>query len=151
MDVGSDLLRRALKLLMDGGVRCWVFGGWAEELQGLRPARAHSDIDLLCVADDFSAVDVLLGDHPLLREIQSKRFAHKRAFELEGTRVELFLVEHDTKGYFTTFWGCVRHDWPPDVLSSASQLPVASVAALTGYRDQFSALRRERQQHERAR
>jgi hypothetical protein len=28
--------------------------------------------------------NVLLDNHPLLREIERKRFAHKRAFELEG-------------------------------------------------------------------
>ena len=117
------------------------------QLQGLRPARAHRDIDLLCVADDFSAVDALLDDHPLFREVPRKRSAHTRAFELEGVLVELFLVERDNNGYRTTFWGRVRHDWPPAVLSSASQLPVASVAALTGHRE-LGTLRREKEQRQ---
>lgn len=70
-----------------------------------------------------------------------ERSAHKRAFVLDGVLVELRLVQRDEAGYFTTFWG-QRHDWPRDVLASASQLPVASTAALTGYRAQHSALGR---------
>ena len=142
MNAGIDLLHRTLDLLASKDVQCWVFGGWAEELHGLGPARAHQDIDLLYIADDFTAVDLLLHDHPQLHEIHKKRLAHKRAFQLDDVRVELFLVQHDHKGYFTTFWG-QRHDWPGDILSSASQLPTASIAALRDYREHWRALRRQ--------
>ena len=142
MDASIDLLHRTLDLLACKDVHCWVFGGWAEELHGLGAARAHQDVDLLCVADDFTAVDLLLRDHPQLHEIHDKRFAHKRAFELDDVCVELFLVQHDDNGYFTTFWG-QRHDWPGDVLSSASQLPVASITALRNYRAHWRALQHQ--------
>lgn len=138
MNAGVDLLHRTLDLLASKDVHCWVFGGWAEELHGLGAARAHRDVDLLCVADDFTRVDLLLREHPQLHEIHAKRFAHKRAFELADVCIELFLVQHDDDGYFTTFWG-QRHDWPGDVLSSAAQLPVASIAALRNYRTHWRA------------
>lgn len=134
-------LRRVLALLGSGGVRCWVFGGWAEELRALCPARAHNDVDLLYVAEDFTVAERLIGAHQL-EEIKAKRFAHKRAFVLDDVMVELFFVEQDETGLFTNFWGRSRHDWPADVLSSASGLPVASVAALTGYRARHGALQR---------
>jgi len=93
-------------------------------------------------AQDFSVVDGLLR-HRTLEEIEGKRFAHKRAFLLDGVLVELFLIERDDRSLFTSFWAKSRHDWPADVLSSTSELPVASAAALTGYRARHSALRRD--------
>lgn len=41
------LLRSVVATLGQSGVRALVFGGWAEELHGMTPARAHQDIDLL--------------------------------------------------------------------------------------------------------
>jgi hypothetical protein len=133
--VSCDLnfVRRALGLLAAGGANCWIFGGWAEELRGLCPARAHKDVDLLCLSGDFAVVERLLRAQRL-EEIAGKRFAHKRAVVFEGVMVELFLVQRDRRGLFTDFWACHRHDWPPDAISSAGGLPVASAAALTGYR-----------------
>jgi hypothetical protein len=86
---------RVTSLLDDALVDVWLFGGWAEELQGLVPARAHRDVDLLHPAEDFTRVDALLRAEPALVEIVAKRFAHKRAFLLDGVMVELFLVRSD--------------------------------------------------------
>jgi hypothetical protein len=124
------LVERAIVLLAGCGLRAWVFGGWAEELLGLAPARAHADVDLLVAADDWSDVDVLLAE---LDEIPAKRFAHKRAFVLDGVLVELFLVRRDGDSLFTTFWD-ERRDWPGDTLADDGPLPVASAAAVAGYR-----------------
>jgi hypothetical protein len=133
--VSCDLafVRRALCLLAAGGADCWIFGGWAEELRGLCPARAHKDVDLLCLSGDFAVVERLLRAQRL-EEIAGKRFEHKRALVLDGVMVELFLVRRDQRGLFTDFWGFHRHDWPPDALSSALGFPVASTAALASYR-----------------
>ena len=124
------LVERVIGLLASHGVPAWVFGGWAEELLGIAPARGHVDIDLLVAGDDWSAVDVLLGE---LDEIEAKRFAHKRAFVLDGVMVELFLVRRDGDSLFTPFWG-ERRDWPADTLDDDGLLAVASAAAVTGYR-----------------
>jgi hypothetical protein len=124
------LVERAIGLLATGGVPAWVFGGWAEELLGLAPPRVHGDIDVLVAGDDWGAVDALF---PELDEITAKRFAHKRAFGLDGVMVELFLVRRDEESLFTTFWG-ERRDWPPDTLDDDGPLPVASAAAVAGYR-----------------
>ncbi|TDO59971.1 hypothetical protein EV651_108319 [Kribbella sp. VKM Ac-2571] len=65
----------------------------------------------------------------------AKRFPHKRAFEIDGIMVELFLVQTDATGPFTDFWGVARHDWPADVFDvEADGLRVASAMAVTGYR-----------------
>jgi hypothetical protein len=124
------LVERVIGLLASRGVPAWVFGGWAEELLGLAPARSHGDVDLLVAADDWTAVDALLTE---LDEIEAKRFAHKRAFVIDGVMVELFLVRRDEDSLFTTFWG-ERRDWPVDTLDDDSALPVASAAAVAGYR-----------------
>ncbi len=140
MSCDLDLVRRALGLLSASGASCWIFGGWAEELRGLCPARPHKDLDLLCVAPSFAAVERLLGGGRV-DEIHRKRFPHKRAFVLDGVMVELFLVERDSRGLFTNFWSRCRHDWPVDVIGGlVSELPVASTTALTSYRSAHSRL-----------
>ena len=35
----------------------WVFGGWAEELRGVRQAGSHADIDLLLRAVHFDRLE----------------------------------------------------------------------------------------------
>jgi hypothetical protein len=80
-------------------------------------------------AEELTLVDRLIRQRPL-QEIEPKRLAHKRAFDLDGVMVELFLLHRDDRGLFTVFWGSTRHDWPADVLSSVAALPVASEAAL---------------------
>jgi hypothetical protein len=136
-DLGT--VRRVLWFLAGAGINCWLFGGWAEELRGLCAARFHTDVDLLCMAEDFAAVDALLLAQEL-PEIKAKRFRHKRAFVFEGVMVELFLVEHDARGAFTLFWGETRYGWPADTFSDWLDLPVASVSALGDYRRRHDSL-----------
>jgi hypothetical protein len=47
--VPNDLrtLRSTVSSLEEAGLTVLVFGGWAEELQGMVAARAHHEIDLL--------------------------------------------------------------------------------------------------------
>jgi hypothetical protein len=119
---------RATDLLWSKGVRTWIFGGWADELRGLIPPRDHVDLDLLYPARDWSRVDALP-----LEWIETKRFPWKRAFRLQGTNVELFLVERDAHGWYTQLRRR-RHDWPDNVFQTNGRVPVASTAALDGYR-----------------
>jgi Aminoglycoside-2''-adenylyltransferase len=137
---GLTLIRLVLDLLEDAGCSCFLFGGWAEEIRGLSEPRAHKDIDLLYPAQDFELVDQLLGTR-IVEEIDAKRFPHKRAFEVYGIMVELFLVREDDRGHFTDFWGETRFDWPSDLAGKKHGLPVVSPAALTAYRDAHPTLR----------
>ncbi|MEV6266136.1 hypothetical protein AB0L64_03155 [Kribbella sp. NPDC051936] len=131
-------VRDAVGRLEGAGVRTWLFGGWASELLGLSLPRAHQDLDLLYPADNFEAVDGYLesGD---VREIVAKRLPHKRAFEVDGIRVELFLVQ---PGPYTDFWGATRHTWPANVFDvEAGGFRVASAMALLEFRDAWEKLR----------
>ena len=131
----SAFVMKVTSLLTDARVNVWLFGGWAEELQGIVPPRAHRDVDLLHPAEDFDRVDALLGTERALVEIVAKRLAHRRAFVTDGVMVELFLVRSDRDGYYTDLPGGVRHRWPADVFDERQLgLRVASVAALVGYR-----------------
>jgi len=131
----QTFVMKVTSMLHDGRVNVWLFGGWAEELQGLVPARTHRDVDLLHPADDFDRVDALLRNEPALTEILAKRFAHKRAFVLDGVMVELFLVRSDANGYYTDLPEGVKHRWPADVFDERQLgLRVASVNALVDYR-----------------
>lgn len=123
-----DFVLRVVDRLRSDGVRTWVCGGWGEELRGLEPPRPHSDVDLLYPARDWGRVDALDLDW-----IPGKRSAAKRAFVLEAVLVELILVERNERGWFTRR-PAYRHEWPPDVFSAKGRLPVASTAALAGYR-----------------
>ena len=73
-------------------------------MRGLCEPRSHADVDLLYPGEDFAAVERLLGESEL-KEIEGKRFPHKRAFLFEAVMVEAFLT-------------------------SSSALPVASASAL---------------------
>ncbi len=107
------------------------------------PPRRHQDLDLLSVDQDFAVVEGLIEVHQL-DELKEKRFRHKRAFVLDDVMVELFLVERDRRGLFTSFWGLHRHDWPGDLLAWVAGLPVAGVAAVTEYRSAHATLQRAR-------
>lgn len=86
-DVGLAL--KALRLVEDAGFQAALVGGWSRELLGLEPVREHSDVDLVVTDADIAALDHWLSSRD---EIVAKRFAHKRAFRLDGTMVELHLV-----------------------------------------------------------
>jgi hypothetical protein len=129
-----DSVRHIVARLESARIKTWLFGGWAAELLGLTLPRLHNDIDLLYPAESFDAVDVFLatGDAD---EITAKRFPHKRAFEIEGIMVELFLLQGPEDAPFTDFWGVNRHIWPANVLAiEASGLRVASAMSLIDYR-----------------
>jgi hypothetical protein len=124
-------VERALSLLASKGLDTWIFGGWGEELRGLIKPREHVDLDLLHPAEDWEAVDTLHLDW-----LAPKRYPWKRAFMLEGTMVELFLVQRDERGWHTKLARRTHH-WPDDVLASNGHLRVASTAALASYRHSY--------------
>jgi hypothetical protein len=108
-------------------LRVWLFGGWAEELRGLRVPCEHEEVELLYPGRDFARVDRFIDD-----DVVDER-AHKRSFELDGVPVELVLVQKDEEGWYTEL-PRRRHRWPPDVFANAGRLPVASATALESYR-----------------
>jgi len=124
-------VERAQTLLRSKGVETWVFGGWGEELRGLIRPRVHVDLDLLYAGESWDEVDALLLDW-----LPSKRYPWKRGFVLEGVQVELFLVQRDKQGWYTTL-ARRTHRWPENVLASNGYLRVASTAALASYRHSY--------------
>jgi hypothetical protein len=129
----NDLVfvERVQTMLRARGVETWVFGGWGEELRGLIRPRDHVDLDLLYPAESWHALDALDLDW-----IEGKRLSWKRAFACEAVAVELFLVRHDERGWYTELQRRV-HRWPDDVLSSNGHLRVASTAALASSRHSY--------------
>ena len=114
-------VRDVTERLAAADITTWVFGGWAEELLGLRPARAHRDVDLLYPAADLTHVDTFMASSRHVTEIAAKRFPHKRAFLDDGIMVELLLVQSPSPGeYVTIFWGDIPHQWPHDVIGTAT-------------------------------
>ena len=118
---------RAVELLSARGIRAWVFGSWAEELRGLCPPCEHERLDLLYPARDWARVDRLE-----LEWAKERERPWRRSFFLEGTRVVLFLVERDDRGWYTQLERR-RHEWPDDVFSTNGTVAVVSAAALAGY------------------
>ena len=138
-----ELLGDALQALADAQIQTWLFGGWAEELSGLRPPGPHRDIDLLYPAQDFGRLDAFLQTQSDAEGIQAKRFTHKRAFEWHGVRVEVFLTHFEAEMHITDFFGTYRFEWPPDTLTHSVRLPCgecpsASPAALCLYRQRHA-------------
>lgn len=141
------------------GLDVWLAGGWAEELHGMIEPRPHQDIDLLVRGDSFETVDRLLNQDGI-NEIAAKRFAHKRAFQVDLVMVELILVRRVSRSpgttcavlpqtpgrtaqplqascdLITTFWGEHDYIWPADTFHDESGEPqLVSVAALRQYRN----------------
>jgi len=77
-------------------------------------------------------VDGLTG----LDWVPGKRRPWKRAFVLDGTMIELFLVRRDRQGWYTALQRRV-HRWPENVVASSGHLRVASTAALASYRHSY--------------
>jgi hypothetical protein len=134
-----EFLKRVFRGLQHASFAPLVFGGWAEELLRLAPARPHRDIDLLLHAESFAALDHFLASNGggYWREIAAKRFAHKRAALVEGVMVEFTLVEPDL---ITHFWGDVAFQWldplaqAEPIESDGSDVLIVSAANLLRYR-----------------
>ena len=125
--------------LSSNGIDVWVFGGWAEEINKVIELRLHKDIDLFYFSNDFELVDRFIrSEH--LSEIKGKRFHHKRAFEYKGVVVELFLVEQDSRGSYTNFWGKKKYYCPSDIKDKIDGLNVILPNALEGYRRDYQQI-----------
>jgi hypothetical protein len=126
--------------LRSSGISCDLFGGWAEEVLGLREPTAHGDIDMLYRNETFKELDSKLRDIPEFEEVPLKRFRHKRAFRFYGTLCEITLVQ-EREGPFTLFWGDVPFRWDTPllhgVLVEVGSEPISVVSAnnLKRYRD----------------
>ncbi|MGO4569953.1 hypothetical protein AB4Z52_34215 [Rhizobium sp. 2YAF20] len=101
--------------LRRSGIICDLFGGWAEEVLGLREPSAHSDIDMVYRSETFKEFDAKLQDVPEFEEVPLKRFRHKRAFRYYGTLCEITLVQV-RKQPLTLFWGDVPFLWENPLL-----------------------------------
>ncbi len=137
----SKTLSEILAMLAAHGVACDVFGGWAEEMLGLRAPGPHSDIDLIYRADGFTALDAALANlENVLRAVPAKLFPHKRAFLFRETLCEITLVTQDDVGPVTYFWGDLAYRWEqpllhPEVIAfGSSSFSVVSAPNLVKYR-----------------
>lgn len=134
---------RVLSALCANGVRCDLFGGWAEVLLGVREPGLHSDIDLVYRASDFHAADIAMDNlDAQVEEVNAKRFAHKRAFKFEGILCEILLVQSWDTRPFTLFWGEVEFLWDVPLLHhlpcllGGSRVSVVAAHNLAKYREQ---------------
>ena len=137
----TTFVESAVETLAKEGLRVWVFGGWAEEMLGIADSRPHGDIDLLYLGPNFDEVD-----HVVRRKgwRSVKHLSHKRAFELSGITIDVFLVQRDQRGYYSTFFG-QRHSWPDDVVSDPSRVAIASFRSVSGFPDAFGRLLERRE------
>jgi len=125
-----------LESLAGHGLEPVLFGGWAKELLGAWPPWRHEDLDVLVRAptiDRLGAYIAARGAEPCA----AKRHPHKRAYQLDGTLVELFLVltEHGTP--VTHFYGRYRREWPEPLsrplLVGGRTVEVATPATIIAY------------------
>jgi hypothetical protein len=129
-----------LALLEQSGVPCLLFGGWAEELLGLRAAGPHRDIDLVHLSDSFASADMALEAGQLPDEIRAKRFPHKRAFAWRGLCCEIVLIQDACVRPVTWFWCDVPLFWqvpvahPRPVSLAGHRFELVSAANLRLYR-----------------
>ncbi|MFZ0995793.1 MAG: hypothetical protein WAO09_07430 [Candidatus Dormiibacterota bacterium] len=132
------LLRAVVTQLESAGFAVVVFGGWAEELNGLSPPRTHHDIDLLLLDPDLAMLDAFLSTKA---EAAEKRSTHKRALTVDGVLVDLFIAKSDGGAYITLFWDQLRWPWPANLTVAIAGLRVASPECLATYRSSWSTIR----------
>ncbi|ARO32676.1 hypothetical protein NXC14_PA00411 (plasmid) [Rhizobium sp. NXC14] len=140
MENTREKVAAVIAKLRSSGMTCDLFGGWAEEVLGLREPFAHSDIDMLYRSETFEELDTKLREIPEFEEVPLKRFRHKRAFRFYGTLCEITLVQ-EREGPFTLFWGDVPFQWDNPLLHGVLVVvgmePISVVSAnnLKRYRD----------------
>ncbi len=140
-DNNIQFLLSIIERLKHGNLPVWLFGGWAEELLELAPSRKHRDIDFLYRDDNFLSLERWATAQNNLREITQKRFAHKRAYELEGIMIEFTLV----KNYKTNFFDAYKFTWPKDTFDTnltiyGLSISIASIKSLNVYRNSHKNL-----------
>lgn len=106
-------LAAAMGSLRRQGFACDVFGGWAEEILGLREPGPHGDIDLAFRGADLSVFDTIGYD---FTPVPAKRFAHKRAFLFRQVLCEIILVRDAGCHPVTHYWGDVPFFWRKPLL-----------------------------------
>ncbi len=127
-----SFLKEVYELLETADIPVWIFGGWAEELQGIIESRPHKDIDLLYVGKDFEIVDDFLELNQC--DIR-KKFPHKRAFLYHGVLIEIFLVTKEGDRYITNFFNTYKHQWPISTFDEyTKEFRVCSIETLHDYR-----------------
>lgn len=143
MSSSTEPVFQVLSALCANGVQCDLFGGWAEELLGLREPGPHRDIDLVYRAADFRPVDIAMENLGVrVEEVNAKRFAHKRAFKFQGILCEILLVQNWDDRPFTLFWGDVEFLWDvpflhhPACLLDGLRVSVVAGHNLAKYREQ---------------
>jgi hypothetical protein len=109
----KEMLSAALRDLRAQGLACDLFGGWAEELLGLREPWAHGDIDLIYRGESLAAFDAV-GDR--FSPVPQKRFHHKRAFLFRNILCEIVLVQDAEARPVTHYWGDVPFHWEQPLL-----------------------------------
>lgn len=108
-----ETLAAVLSDLSAQGLPCDLFGGWAEELLGLREPWTHRDIDLVYCGDSLAAFDALSID---CSPFALKRFHHKRAFVVRNVLCEIILVQDAEHRPVTRYWGDVALHWDQPLL-----------------------------------
>ena len=136
---------KVLSELAELGIAAALCGGWAEQAFGLCRPRDHKDIDLVVEAGDFSKVDESLRNDTLKNEIVAKRFAHKRAFSLAETPIEMYLVQPRPDRFVTLFWGDSEYTWLSP-LTATTRLAGIAVRAVTP--ENLSRFRRSYSSHQ---
>lgn len=135
-----ETLAALLRDLRSQGLPCDVFGGWAEELLGLRKSWNHRDIDLAYRGDSLSAFDAITSD---FSPVPLKRFHHKRAFLFRNVLCEIFLIQDAESRPVIHYWGDVPFYWDqpllhPDAIDICGEsVNVMSPANLRLYRDEY--------------
>ena len=127
-------LLSVIKLFEEANLPIWVFGGWAEELWQITPARTFEHLDrFVAQTKDFQV-------------IQAKQFSHKRALLYQDLMIEFLLVQGAAGNYFTDFFsGRYRLVWPADKFLHRANIsdynvPIASKQALMMYRQRHEQI-----------
>jgi hypothetical protein len=108
-----ETLAAVLRDLRAQGLPCDIFGGWAEELLGLREPWEHQDIDLVYRGDSLAAFDAIRSD---FSPVPLKRFHHKRAFIVRNVLCEIILIQDAKRRPVTHYWGDVPFYWDQPLL-----------------------------------
>jgi hypothetical protein len=128
-----ELVRKVMSDLDSYGISTQLGGGWAEELQGLMEKRAHKDIDLFYIGTTLDLVDSYMSMSGYT-EITAKHLPHKRAYLVDGTMVEIILIQTDKTGCYISFYNNKKYYFPDIVHTMYAGLNCLTIKNLNYFR-----------------
>ena len=99
--LSAEQARALYELLDQGGVRCWVMGGWGVDALLGRVTREHKDLDLLVLISDLPRYAQVVRGNGFGRNSNGRRASRSTLTGCPSTRRSWMPIETGGRSTFT--------------------------------------------------